>query len=56
MHSRVSSWEAWFAQQRAARESAGVQRVLRSPAAAEDVIDLANNDYLGLSCHPTYDS
>ena len=51
MPDRTSSWAEWFAEQRAVRETAGLQRVLRPRAAEEDVIDLANNDYLGLSCH-----
>ncbi|MGW1680043.1 8-amino-7-oxononanoate synthase [Saccharopolyspora sp. NPDC002376] len=48
----MSIWAEWFAEQRAGREDAGLQRALRPRAADEDVIDLANNDYLGLSCHP----
>ncbi|MER5388518.1 8-amino-7-oxononanoate synthase [Saccharopolyspora sp. NPDC002686] len=48
----MSTWAEWFAEQRAGREDAGLQRALRPRAADEDVIDLANNDYLGLSCHP----
>lgn len=47
----MSGWADWFADQRASREDNGLQRVLRPRAAAEDVIDLANNDYLGLSSH-----
>jgi len=46
------SWHDWFAEQRAAREAAGVQRALRPRAAHEEVLDLAGNDYLGLSCAP----
>lgn len=48
----MSGWDAWFAEQRAGREDAGVQRTLRPRAADEDVIDLAGNDYLGLSGRP----
>ncbi|GAA2797404.1 8-amino-7-oxononanoate synthase [Saccharopolyspora taberi] len=48
----MSGWAAWFAEQRTAREDAGLQRALRPRAADDDVIDLANNDYLGLSGHP----
>lgn len=36
----------------AAREAAGLRRVLRPRRAAEDVLDLAGNDYLGLSRDP----
>ncbi|OXM75230.1 MULTISPECIES: 8-amino-7-oxononanoate synthase [Amycolatopsis] len=46
------SWAEWFAGQRAAREAAGLHRVLRPRAAGDEAIDLANNDYLGLSGHP----
>lgn len=48
----MSRWPEWFAEQRAAREKAGLQRTLRPRAADEDVVDLAGNDYLGLSGHP----
>jgi 8-amino-7-oxononanoate synthase len=48
----MSRWAKWFAEQQAVREDAGLQRTLRPRAADEDVIDLANNDYLGLSGHP----
>jgi 8-amino-7-oxononanoate synthase len=36
----------------AAREAAGLRRVLRPRVAGEDVLDLASNDYLGLSRDP----
>jgi 8-amino-7-oxononanoate synthase len=36
----------------AAREAAGLRRVLRARASDEDVLDLASNDYLGLSHDP----
>lgn len=48
----MSSWGTWFAEQRAVREDARLQRTLCPRAADEDIIDLANNDYLGLSSHP----
>ncbi|MHA6800042.1 8-amino-7-oxononanoate synthase [Bounagaea algeriensis] len=48
----MNRWNEWFAEQRAAREGAGLQRTLRARAADEDVIDLAGNDYLGLSRDP----
>ncbi len=47
----MSGWAEWFAEQRAAREEAGLQRTLRPRAVDDDVIDLANNDYLGFSGH-----
>ena len=34
------------------RERAGLRRVLRPRAAADNVLDLASNDYLGLALHP----
>ncbi|WP_433873029.1 8-amino-7-oxononanoate synthase [Saccharopolyspora sp. CA-218241] len=46
------SWADWLAEQRAAREAAGLQRTLRSREPDEDLVDLAGNDYLGLSRHP----
>ncbi|NIH83194.1 8-amino-7-oxononanoate synthase [Amycolatopsis granulosa] len=48
----MSTWADWLAAQRTAREAAGLQRVLRPRAAGDDLVDLANNDYLGLSGHP----
>ncbi|MBE9376416.1 8-amino-7-oxononanoate synthase [Saccharopolyspora sp. HNM0983] len=48
----MSSWERWFAEQRRAREAAGLQRVLHPKPVDEDVVDLAGNDYLSLSGHP----
>ncbi len=45
-------WEEWLAEQAAAREDAGLRRTLR-PRGADDVtVDLAGNDYLGLSQDP----
>jgi 8-amino-7-oxononanoate synthase len=48
----MTDWEAWLREQVAAREEAGLRRVLRPRGADDDVIDLAGNDYLGLSRHP----
>jgi 8-amino-7-oxononanoate synthase len=45
-------WEEWLAEQAAERERAGLRRGLRHRAADDDIIDLAGNDYLGLSRHP----
>jgi len=45
-------WEQWLAEQAALRESAGLTRRLQPRAADDDIIDLAGNDYLGLSRHP----
>lgn len=46
------SWEQWFTDRVAEREEAGLRRVLRPRGPADGVIDLAGNDYLGLSTHP----
>jgi len=46
------TWGRWFAEQRAGREQAGLQRALRPRGASDRRIDLAGNDYLGLSGHP----
>ncbi len=46
------SWGEWLEQQAASREEAGLRRVLRPRAAADDLIDVAGNDYLGLSRDP----
>jgi 8-amino-7-oxononanoate synthase len=44
---------AWLADAAAERERAGLHRVLTPrPAGADRVLDLASNDYLGLSRHP----
>ena len=48
----MNGWPQWFAERRSVREDAGLQRTLRPRAADEDFIDLAGNDYLGLSRHP----
>ncbi|MFD7641570.1 8-amino-7-oxononanoate synthase [Kitasatospora sp. NPDC059795] len=42
----------WVDAAAAAREAAGLTRRLRSRAAEDDVLDLASNDYLGLTRHP----
>ncbi|MBQ6640573.1 MAG: 8-amino-7-oxononanoate synthase [Saccharopolyspora sp.] len=48
----MNGWPQWFAERRSVREDAGLQRTLRPRASDEDFIDLAGNDYLGLSRHP----
>jgi 8-amino-7-oxononanoate synthase len=45
-------WEEWLQGQAAERERAGLRRSLRHRPADDDVVDLAGNDYLGLSRHP----
>lgn len=47
-----TDWERWLADRSAEREAAGLVRSLRPRAAAESAVDLAGNDYLGLSRHP----
>ncbi|TCJ22056.1 8-amino-7-oxononanoate synthase [Nocardioides jejuensis] len=46
------NWEQWFAERVAEREAAGLRRILKPRGADDPVIDLAGNDYLGLSTHP----
>ncbi|XVX19524.1 8-amino-7-oxononanoate synthase [Actinomycetota bacterium] len=48
----MSIWTDWLAEQHEAREQAGLTRRLRPRAAGEPLVDLAGNDYLGLSGHP----
>ncbi len=48
-----TQWNDWLAGHRERRENAGLQRQLRVRRADDDLIDLAGNDYLGLSRHPT---
>jgi 8-amino-7-oxononanoate synthase len=45
----MNPWEEWLAAERAKREELGLQRTLRSRGPSDDVIDLAGNDYLGLT-------
>ncbi|MGH3361869.1 MAG: 8-amino-7-oxononanoate synthase, partial [Nocardioides sp.] len=45
-------WETWFEEQAATRDAAGLRRSLRARNADDVVVDLAGNDYLGLSRHP----
>lgn len=42
----------WIAEQAAARSAAGLRRELRPRGAEPGLVDLAGNDYLGLSLHP----
>jgi len=46
------SWSDWLAAEAAAREEAGLTRVLSPRSADEAVVDLAGNDYLGLARDP----
>lgn len=48
----ASSPLAWLGEVERQREVAGLRRRLRTRSAAEPEIDLASNDYLGLSRHP----
>ncbi len=47
----MTDWQEWLRGQLAARDEAGLRRVLRPRGADDGVIDLAGNDYLGLSLH-----
>ena len=44
-------WD-WLAERAAEREAAGLRRTLRTRELGEGLVDLAGNDYLGLSTHP----
>lgn len=46
------TWDDWLSEQAASREAAGLTRRLHPRAYDDGVIDLAGNDYLGLSKHP----
>ncbi|QIK77025.1 8-amino-7-oxononanoate synthase [Nocardioides piscis] len=48
----MGAWETWLADEAARRDAAGLTRRLRPRGADDDVIDLAGNDYLGLSRDP----
>jgi 8-amino-7-oxononanoate synthase len=48
----MSTWTDWWAQEHAAREAADLVRTLRPRPADDPTLDLAGNDYLGLSRHP----
>jgi len=48
----MGGWEQWFTDEAARRDAAGLTRRLRPRGPDDDVIDLAGNDYLGLSRHP----
>jgi 8-amino-7-oxononanoate synthase len=48
----MASWLATLQRRAALRERAGLRRELRPRGPADGVVDLAGNDYLGLSRHP----
>jgi 8-amino-7-oxononanoate synthase len=52
MTAKGGSWADWLVDQRSAREGAGLQRTLRPRGVDDRFVDLAGNDYLGLSRHP----
>ncbi len=45
-------WQEWLAEQSAEREAAGLTRSLRARTCDDTTVDLAGNDYLGLSRDP----
>lgn len=45
-------WERWLAEEAVGRDAAGLTRRLRPRGPDDGVVDLAGNDYLGLSRHP----
>lgn len=46
------TWGEWLDEQAGRRDEAGLRRQLRTRGSGERVLDLAGNDYLGLSRHP----
>ncbi len=48
----MDQWNTWLAEQRAGRDAVGLQRSLQPRQSGDELIDLAGNDYLGLSRHP----
>jgi 8-amino-7-oxononanoate synthase len=48
----MTRWDQWLAEQAAEREAAGLTRRLRPRATDDPTVDLAGNDYLGLSRDP----
>ena len=48
----AETWDDWLAAEAAARESAGLTRRLAPRGPDDGLVDLAGNDYLGLSGHP----
>lgn len=48
----MTRWEQWLADEAVGRDAAGLTRRLRPRGPDDDVVDLAGNDYLGLSRHP----
>ncbi|KRF17794.1 8-amino-7-oxononanoate synthase [Nocardioides sp. Soil797] len=49
----MSRWTSWLAAQAAAREEAGLTRILNPRKENDPLVDLAGNDYLGLSRRPS---
>ncbi|MGH3335215.1 MAG: 8-amino-7-oxononanoate synthase, partial [Nocardioides sp.] len=45
-------WEKWLGDQSGLRDKAGLRRTLHTRGPDDAVVDLAGNDYLGLSRHP----
>lgn len=48
----MGAWETWLTDEAVRRDAAGLTRRLRPRGPDDDVIDLAGNDYLGLSRDP----
>lgn len=48
----MTTWESWLSEQAAGRDEAGLRRALTPRPAHDRVLDLAGNDYLGLSRDP----
>ncbi len=52
MTTSPDGWDGWLGAQAVARETAGLTRRLVPRGPDDEVLDLAGNDYLGLSRHP----
>ncbi|MDP2775661.1 MAG: 8-amino-7-oxononanoate synthase [Nocardioides sp.] len=48
----MNVWTDWLSAQAATRDTAGLRRTLHPRSAADETVDLAGNDYLGLSRDP----
>ena len=48
----MSAWEQWLVEQAERRERDAMRRTLTPREPADRIVDLAGNDYLGLSRHP----
>ena len=52
MNDTENTWSEWLASEAEQRDEAGLTRRLHARTADDPTVDLAGNDYLGLSRHP----